>query len=50
MATQAVQKVVSAEQESDLKRDAAYERILLDIICGDLAPGEWVDEADLAGR
>ncbi len=50
MAIQAVQKVVSAEQESDLKRDAAYERILLDIICGDLAPGEWVDEADLAGR
>ena len=50
MATQAVHKVIPAEQESDLKRDAAYERILLDIICGDLAPGEWVDEADLAGR
>jgi DNA-binding GntR family transcriptional regulator len=50
MATQAAHKVVPAEQETDLKRDAVYERILLDIICGDLAPGEWVDEADLAGR
>ena len=50
MAIQSAQKVVSVEQEADLKRDAAYERILLDIICGDLAPGEWVDETALAGR
>lgn len=50
MANQAAQRIVSVEQEADLKRDAAYERILLDIICGDLAPGQWVDENALAGR
>ncbi len=50
MVTQAAHKVVPVEHDADLKRDAAYERILLDIICGDLAPGEWVDETALAGR
>lgn len=50
MASQAATKVVSVEQEADLKRDAAYERILLDIICGSLEPGEWVDETTLADR
>lgn len=39
-----------SDLEIDLKRDAAYEQILLDIICGDLAAGEWVDEAMLATR
>ncbi len=32
----------------DLKRDQIYERLLLDIICGDLRPGQLVDEATLA--
>lgn len=50
MVSQAARKVVSVDQEADLKRDAAYERILLDIICGNLAPGEWVDETALAAR
>ncbi len=50
MTSRAAQRINSAELESDLKRDAAYERILLDIICGELAPGEWIDEAALAER
>jgi DNA-binding GntR family transcriptional regulator len=32
----------------DLKRDQVYEALLLDIICGDLRPGQLVDEATLA--
>lgn len=43
-------RINSDELESDLKRDAAYERILLDIFCGELAPREWIDEAALAER
>jgi len=50
MAAQTARKLIPVEQEADLKRDAAYERILLDIICGNLAPGEWVDETALAER
>ena len=36
--------------DSDLKRDQAYEQMLLDIICGDLRPGERIDETRLAER
>ena len=32
----------------DLKRDQVYEALLLDIICGDLRPGQLVDEVTLA--
>lgn len=32
----------------DLNRDQVYEILLLDIICGDLRPGQLVDEATLA--
>lgn len=35
---------------SDLKRDQVYEALLLDIICGDLRPGQLVDEATLSAR
>ncbi len=38
------------EADAELKRDAVYERLLLDIICGELATGEIVDEASLAQR
>jgi DNA-binding GntR family transcriptional regulator len=34
----------------DLKRNHAYEAILIDIICGDLRPGQLVDEATLAAQ
>jgi DNA-binding GntR family transcriptional regulator len=37
-----------ASAEADLKRDVVYERILLDIICGVLRPGESLDEVSLA--
>ena len=51
MRNQSVHKLaVAQEVDSDLKRDAVYEQILLDIVCGDLAAGEWVDEAALAER
>ncbi len=51
MTRQSVHKLaVAQEVDSDLKRDAIYEQILLDIVCGDLAAGEWVDESALAER
>jgi DNA-binding GntR family transcriptional regulator len=51
MPIQAVYRAVPrAEVDSDLKRDAIYEQILLDIVCGDIAAGEWIDENALAGR
>jgi DNA-binding GntR family transcriptional regulator len=51
MPSPAVRKLtVAPEIDADLKRDAVYEQILLDIICGDLAAGEWVDEGALADR
>lgn len=51
MAGQSVRKTAShPEVETDLKRDIVYEQILLDIICGELAPGELVDEGALAER
>lgn len=51
MSSPVVRKLaVAAEIDADLKRDAVYEQILLDIVCGDLAAGEWVDEAALADR
>jgi DNA-binding GntR family transcriptional regulator len=34
----------------DLKRNHAYEAILIDIICGDLRPGQLIDEATLAAQ
>jgi GntR family transcriptional regulator, rspAB operon transcriptional repressor len=37
-------------QALDLKRDQVYEALLFDIICGDLRPGQLVDEATLADR
>ena len=40
----------SSPIEVESKRDAIYERALLDIICGELRAGEWVDEVTLAGR
>jgi DNA-binding GntR family transcriptional regulator len=36
--------------DPDLKRDQVYEQILLDIVCGELRPGERVDELGLAER
>ena len=51
MSRSSVQRLVSPpDPETDLKRDAIYEQLLLDIICGDLAAGEWLDESALAGR
>lgn len=40
----------SLHPDGELKRDAVYERLLLDIICGELASGEIVDETSLALR
>lgn len=37
----------SPEVDTDLKRDAIYEQILLDIVCGELAANEWIDEGAL---
>jgi DNA-binding GntR family transcriptional regulator len=39
-----------AETGNDLKRDAVYEQLLHDIVCSVLAPGTWIDEAELADR
>lgn len=36
--------------EAELKRDTIYEQALLDIICGELRPGELIDESSLAQR
>ena len=48
MPSQSVQKLApSSEVDSDLKRDTIYEQILLDIICGELAAGELIDESAL---
>ena len=41
---------VNGGRKVDLKRDQAYEALLLDIICGDLRPGQLVDEATLAAQ
>lgn len=54
----AVRKTASPQLFSDkpssggaeLQKDRAYERILLDIILGDLEPGSQLDENDLARR
>lgn len=35
---------------AELQKDRAYERILLDVILGDLAPGSQLDEGELAKR
>lgn len=40
----------SDEVDSDLKRDQIYEQLFLDIICGELWPGERIDEVGLAER
>lgn len=51
MSSQAARNVHSAvELEPDLKRDAVYEQLLLDIICAELRPGERLDEIALAER
>jgi DNA-binding GntR family transcriptional regulator len=36
--------------DTDLKRDAVYERLLQDIICAEFEPGDRIDEAALAKR
>src|SRR5262245_22592063 len=47
----AAQRIASsADLDPDLKRDAVYEQVLLDIICGELRPGERIDELALAER
>jgi DNA-binding GntR family transcriptional regulator len=51
MRQQAVQRVAQpVDLDPDLKRDAVYEQVLLDIICAELRPGERVDEIALAER
>jgi DNA-binding GntR family transcriptional regulator len=40
----------SPRPKSELQRDLAYEAILLDVMCGDLRPGQLVDEVTLAER
>ena len=51
MATPSIHKLpLSLEADPDLKRDAVYEQVLLDIICAELRPGERVDEIALAER
>jgi len=45
-----IAKGVSVASDKDLKRDATYEQLLYDIICAELAPGEWIDETALAER
>jgi DNA-binding GntR family transcriptional regulator len=42
--------VQGGDADPDLKRDATYEQILLDIICSNLRAGERVDDAALAQR
>ena len=36
--------------DREQKRDVVYEKALLDIICGDLAPGDVIDELSLVRR
>ena len=40
----------NGEADAELKRDATYEQLLLDIICADLRPGDRIDEIALAQR
>ena len=42
--------VANGVHKVDLQRDLVYELLLLDIMCGDLRPGQIIDEAMLAER